>query len=104
MNHLDQRERQHLKYFQSSFHAEKSELGVTEEVRDYVLEEMVWMSSVYNQEVKTKKFNSKRCAKMVQKHFTDKVIAAKRAEREHQQNIRRIASFAAKVPFTRSLR
>ena len=55
------------------------------------------MSSVYNQEVKTKKFNSKKCAKMVQKHFTDKVAAVKRAEKEHQQNIRRIASFAAKV-------
>ena len=62
-----------------------------------MLEEMAWMSSVYNQEVKTKKFNSKKCAKMAQKHFTDKVAAVKRAEKEHQQNIRRIASFAAKV-------
>ena len=61
---------------------------------DYVLEEMSWMSTVYTQEVKTKKFNSRKCAKMVQKHFSDKVAAVKRAEKEHQQNIRRIASFA----------
>ena len=63
---------------------------------------MSWMSTVYNQEVKTKKFNSKKCAKMVQKHFTDKVAAVRRAEREHQQNIRRIASFAAKAGFPSS--
>ena len=63
---------------------------------DYVLEEMSWMSTVFQQEIKGKKLVSRKCAKMVQKHFSDKAMAVKRAEREHQQNLRRIAGFAAR--------
>ena len=43
-------------------------------LRDFVLEEMVWLSGVFQQEIKMKKAASKKCARMVQKHFTDKAL------------------------------
>jgi E1A-binding protein p400 len=39
-----------------------------------VIEEMVWLSGVFQQEIKMKKAASKKCARMVQKHFTDKAL------------------------------
>ncbi|GBP63608.1 Helicase domino [Eumeta japonica] len=36
------------------------------------------------------------CARMVQKHFQDKAMAAQRAEKAHELQLRRIAAFAAK--------
>jgi E1A-binding protein p400 len=42
--------------------------------RDFVVEEMVWLSGVFQQEMKMKKAASKKCARMVQKHFTDKTL------------------------------
>ena len=63
---------------------------------DFVIEEMNWLSSVILQERKSKKLNCKKCAKMVQKHFSDKEAALVKAEKAHEANLRRIASFYAK--------
>jgi E1A-binding protein p400 len=41
------------------------------------VEEMVWLSGVFQQEMKMKKAASKKCARMVQKHFTDKTLVRK---------------------------
>ena len=57
---------------------------------DFVLEEMTWLSSVFQQETKVKKLTSRKCAKMVQKHFSDKVLEKKRAEKAQEQNLRKI--------------
>ena len=63
---------------------------------DFVLEEMTWLSSVFQQETKVKKLTSRKCAKMVQKHFSDKILEKKRAEKAQEQNLRKIASNMAK--------
>ena len=63
---------------------------------DFVLEEMVWLSGVVQQELKTKKMLAKKCAVMVQKHFKDKELAAHRAEKAKEANLRRIASLMAR--------
>ena len=63
---------------------------------DFVLEEMVWLSAVVQQELKTKKMLAKKCATMVQKHFKDREMAALRAEKAKEANLRRIASLMAR--------
>ncbi|KAJ8964538.1 hypothetical protein NQ314_004833 [Rhamnusium bicolor] len=63
---------------------------------DFLLEEMVWLAADFAQERKWKKAAAKKCARMVQKYFQDKALAAQRAEKAHEQNLRRIASFCAK--------
>ena len=63
---------------------------------DFVLEEMTWLSSVFQQETKVKKLTSRKCAKMIQKHFADKILEKKRAEKAQEQNLRKIASNMAK--------
>lgn len=63
---------------------------------DFLLEEMVWLAADFAQERKWKKAAAKKCARMVQKYFQDKALAAQRAERAQEQHIRRIAAFCAK--------
>lgn len=63
---------------------------------DYLLEEMVWLAADFAQERKWKKAAAKKCARMVQKHFLDKAMAAQRAEKAQEQQLRRIAGFVAK--------
>ncbi|XP_049823552.1 helicase domino isoform X3 [Aethina tumida] len=63
---------------------------------DFLLEEMVWLAADFAQERKWKKAAAKKCSRMVQKYFQDKALAAQRAEKAHEQNLRRIASFCAK--------
>nr|XP_023016779.1 helicase domino isoform X2 [Leptinotarsa decemlineata] len=63
---------------------------------DFLLEEMVWLAADFAQERKWKKAAAKKCARMVQKYFQDKALAAQKAEKAHEQNLRRIASFCAK--------
>lgn len=63
---------------------------------DFLLEEMVWLAADFAQERKWKKAAAKKCARMVQKYFQDKALAAQRAEKAHEQNLRRIAAFCAK--------
>lgn len=63
---------------------------------DFLLEEMVWLAADFAQERKWKKAAAKKCARMVQKYFQDKALAAQKAEKAQEQNIRRIAAFCAK--------
>lgn len=63
---------------------------------DFLLEEMVWLAADFAQERKWKKAAAKKCARMVQKYFQDKALAAQKAERAQEQHIRRIAAFCAK--------
>ncbi|CAB4065314.1 Helicase ssl-1,Helicase swr-1,E1A-binding protein p400,Helicase SRCAP,Probable ATP-dependent helicase PF08_0048,Helicase domino,Protein PHOTOPERIOD-INDEPENDENT EARLY FLOWERING 1,Helicase SWR1,Helicase swr1 [Lepeophtheirus salmonis] len=63
---------------------------------DFVLEEMSWLSSIFQQEMKAKKLGAKKCAKMVQKHFSDKALSVARAEKAHEQHLKKLASFQAK--------
>lgn len=63
---------------------------------DYVLEEMVWLAADFAQERKWKKACAKKCARMVQKYFQDQAVAAQRAERAQEAQLKRIAAFMAK--------
>ncbi|XP_052567564.1 helicase domino-like [Culex pipiens pallens] len=63
---------------------------------DYLLEEMVWLAADFAQERKWKKAAAKKCARMVQKHFQDKAMAAQRAEKAQELQLKRIAAFVAK--------
>lgn len=63
---------------------------------DYLLEEMVWLASDFAQERKWKKAAAKKCSRMVQKYFADKALAAQRAEKAHELQLRRIAAAQAK--------
>lgn len=63
---------------------------------DFLLEEMQWLAADFANERKWKKAAAKRCARMVQKHFQEKEMAAQRAEKAQEQNLKRIAAFIAK--------
>lgn len=63
---------------------------------DYLLEEMVWLAADFAQERKWKKAAARKCARMVQKHFQDKALAAQRAEKAQELQLKRIAAFVAK--------
>ncbi|XP_022917364.2 helicase domino isoform X2 [Onthophagus taurus] len=63
---------------------------------DFLLEEMAWLATDFAQERKWKKAAAKKCARMVQKYFQDKALAAQKAEKAQEQNIRRLANFCAK--------
>ncbi|KFB48687.1 AGAP006165-PB-like protein [Anopheles sinensis] len=63
---------------------------------DYLLEEMVWLAADFAQERKWKKACARKCARMVQKHFQDKALAAQRAEKAQELQLKRIAAFVAK--------
>lgn len=63
---------------------------------DYLLEEMVWLAADFAQERKWKKAAAKKCARMVQKYFQDRALAAQRAELAQKAQLRRIAGFIAK--------
>lgn len=63
---------------------------------DYLLEEMVWLAADFAQERKWKKAAAKKCARMVQKHFQDKAMAAQRAEKAQELQLKRIANIISK--------
>uniref|UniRef100_A0A4Y0BL68 Helicase domino n=1 Tax=Anopheles funestus TaxID=62324 RepID=A0A4Y0BL68_ANOFN len=63
---------------------------------DYLLEEMIWLAADFAQERKWKKACARKCARMVQKHFQDKALAAQRAEKAQELQLKRIAAFVAK--------
>ncbi|KAK5645453.1 hypothetical protein RI129_006753 [Pyrocoelia pectoralis] len=63
---------------------------------DFLIEEMVWLAADFAQERKWKKAAAKKCAKMVQKYFQDKALAAQRAEKAQEQHLKRVAAFCAK--------
>lgn len=63
---------------------------------DYLLEEMVWLAADFASERKWKKIAAKKCARMVQKYFQDKAVAAQKAEKAQELHLKRIASFISK--------
>ncbi|XP_031780344.1 helicase domino isoform X2 [Nasonia vitripennis] len=63
---------------------------------DYLLEEMVWLSTDFAQERKWKKSAAKKCARMVQKYFQEKAIQAQKAEKLEELRLKKIAGFIAK--------
>ncbi|XP_066144904.1 helicase domino isoform X1 [Euwallacea fornicatus] len=63
---------------------------------DFLLEEMVWLAADFAQERKWKKAAAKKCARMVQKYFQEKALAAQKAEKAQEQHLKRIAAFCAK--------
>lgn len=63
---------------------------------DFLLEEMQWIATDFANERKWKKAAAKRCARMVQKYFQEKEMAALKAEKAQEQNLKRIAAFVAK--------
>lgn len=63
---------------------------------DYLLEEMVWLATDFAQERKWKKAAAKKCARMVQKYFQDKALAAQRAEKAQELHLKRIAAYVSK--------
>lgn len=63
---------------------------------DYLLEEMLWLATDFAQERKWKKAAAKKCARMVQKYFQDKNVAAQKAEKAQELQLKRIAAFVAK--------
>lgn len=63
---------------------------------DYLLEEMVWLAADFAQERKWKKAAAKKCARMVQKHFQEKAMAAQKAEKAQELQLKRIAGHIAK--------
>ena len=63
---------------------------------DYLLEEMVWLSTDFAQERKWKKSAAKKCARMVQKYFQEKAVQAQKAEKSEELRLKKIAGFIAK--------
>lgn len=63
---------------------------------DYLIEEMVWLAADFAQERKWKKAAAKKCARMIQKHFQDKAMAAQRAEKAQELQLKRIANIISK--------
>lgn len=63
---------------------------------DFLLEEMQWLAADFASERKWKKSAAQKCARMVKKYFQDKEMAAQKAEKAQEQNLKRIAAFMAK--------
>lgn len=63
---------------------------------DFLLEEMQWLAADFASERKWKKSAAMKCARMVKKYFQDKEMAAQKAEKAQEQNLKRIAAFMAK--------
>ncbi|XP_037295626.1 helicase domino-like, partial [Manduca sexta] len=63
---------------------------------DYLLEEMAWLAQDFAHERKWKKQAARKCARAVQKYFQDKALAAQRAEKAQEMQLKKIAAFAAK--------
>ncbi|RVE42282.1 hypothetical protein evm_013069 [Chilo suppressalis] len=63
---------------------------------DYLLEEMAWLAQDFAHERKWKKQAAKKCARAVQKYFQDKAMAAQKAEKAQELQLKKIAAFAAK--------
>lgn len=63
---------------------------------DFLLEEMQWLAADFANERKWKKSAARKCAKMVQNYFKEKEMAAQKAEKAQEQNLKRIAAFIAK--------
>ncbi len=63
---------------------------------DYVLDEMVWMSTDFQQERKWKKNASKRLAVAIQKYWKEKQVRAEQQEKEEAKRMRKQANLIAR--------
>ena len=63
---------------------------------DYLLDEMVWMSTDFSQERKWKINTCRKISLAVQKYFKDREIKSEMAEREEQKRVRKQAGLVAK--------
>ncbi|RWS30237.1 Helicase domino-like protein, partial [Leptotrombidium deliense] len=64
---------------------------------DYLLEEMMWLSTDFSQERKWKKAAAKKCSKMIVKYFQEKDMQAEKAQREEQLRLKKIAANVSKL-------
>jgi SNF2 family DNA or RNA helicase len=63
---------------------------------DFLLDEMTWMSTDFQQERKWKKNCSRKLSMAIQKYFKDKELKAEMAERDEQKRLRKQAQFVAR--------
>lgn len=63
---------------------------------DFLVEEMQWLSADFANERKWKKAAAKKLSKAIQKYFLDKELAAQKAQKAQEQNLKRIAAFMAR--------
>ena len=63
---------------------------------DYLLDEMVWMSTDFSQERKWKKNGCKRLAMAVLKYWRDREVKWEQVEREEGKRMRRMAGVVAR--------
>jgi len=63
---------------------------------DYLLEEMIWLSTDFAQERKWKKSSAKKCARLIMKYHGDKELQAEKIEKENLNNLKKIASKISK--------
>lgn len=63
---------------------------------DFLLDEMTWMSTDFQQERKWKKNSCKKLSIAIQKYFKDKELKAELAEREETKRLRKQASLIAR--------
>jgi hypothetical protein len=67
---------------------------------DYLLDEVLWMSTDFQQERKWKKATSKKISSAIQKYFKEKETKAELMEKEEAKRVRKNASFIAKEIMT----
>ena len=63
---------------------------------DYLLDEMTWMSTDFQQERRWKKSCSRKLAAAIQKHFKERELKAELAEKEEEKRLRKQASLVAR--------
>ncbi len=63
---------------------------------DYLLDEMMWMSTDFAQERKWKKATSKKISSAIQKYFKEKEMKAELIEKEETKRVRKNAAYVAK--------
>lgn len=63
---------------------------------DYLLEEMKWLATDFDQERKWKRKTAKKCALMVYRHFQEKRVKKEREEQAPFQQLKKLAAAQAK--------
>ncbi|XP_067010530.2 helicase domino [Anabrus simplex] len=63
---------------------------------DYLLEEMVWLAADFAQERKWKKAAAKKVSRNILKYHQEKLQRQQKEQKDHDQRLRRIASFMAR--------
>ncbi|CAG9771556.1 unnamed protein product [Ceutorhynchus assimilis] len=63
---------------------------------DFLLEEMIWMSTDFSRERKWKKAAAQKISRTIHKFFHDKTLAAQRAQKENERHMRLVSNLIAK--------